>query len=33
MYEARQNKEEVSRRIDAAGGMAKQRTNVKHMGK
>ena len=26
MYEARQNKEKVSRRIDGAGGMAKQRT-------
>lgn len=29
MYEARQNKEKVSRRIDSAGGMAKQRLKLK----
>lgn len=28
MYEARQNKEKVSRRIDSAGGMAKQRIKL-----
>ena len=29
MYEARQNKEKVSRRIDAAGGMTRQRVILK----